>query len=66
MVSDGVFSHSKSIIEKKIFKPNYYGAVAVRTEIKAKNVSEFKTENISLFMSSKAHLVSYPSMITRS
>jgi len=60
VVSDGVFSHTKSIIEKKIFKPNYYGAIAVRTQIKAKNISEFKTENISLFMSSKAHLVSYP------
>jgi salicylate hydroxylase len=60
VVSDGVFSHSKSIIEKKSFKLNYYGAVAVRTEINAKNVPEFKTENISLFMSSKAHLVSYP------
>ena len=60
VVSDGVFSHTKSIIEKKFFKPNYYGAIAVRTQIKAKNISEFKTENISLFMSSKAHLVSYP------
>ena len=60
VVSDGVFSYSKSIIEKKSFKLNYYGAVAVRTEIKAKNVPELKTENISLFMGSKAHLVSYP------
>ena len=60
VVSDGVFSHTKSIIEKKFFKPNYYGAIAVRTQIKAKNISEFKTENISLFMSSNAHLVSYP------
>jgi len=59
-VSDGIFSETKSIIEKKTFKPNYYGAVAIRTQIKAKDVSEFKTENISLFMSSKAHLVSYP------
>jgi len=60
VVSDGVFSHTKSIVEKKNFNLNYYGAVAVRTEIKVKNVPEFKTENISLFMSSKAHLVSYP------
>ena len=60
VVSDGVFSKTKSIIEKKNFKPNYYGAVAVRTQIKAKVVSGFKTENISIFMSSKAHLVSYP------
>ena len=60
VVSDGVFSHTKSIIEKKSFKLNYYGAAAVRTEIKAKNMPEFKTDNISLFMTSKAHLVSYP------
>ena len=60
VVSDGVFSQTKSIIEKKSFKPNYYGAIAVRTQIKAADVLEFKTENISLFMSSKAHLVLYP------
>ena len=60
VVSDGVFSQTKSIIEKKIFKPNYYGALAIRTQVKAKDISEFKAENISLFMSSKAHLVSYP------
>ena len=60
VVSDGVFSNTKSIIEKKSFKLNYYGSVAVRTQIKAKDVLEFKTENISLFMGSKVHLVSYP------
>ena len=60
VVSDGVFSQTKSIIEKKRFKPNYYGAVAFRTEVKAKDVSEFKTANISIFMNSKSHLVSYP------
>jgi salicylate hydroxylase len=60
IVSDGVFSETKSIIEKKIFKPSYYGAVAIRTQIKPQNIREFKTENISLLMSSKAHLVLYP------
>ena len=60
VVSDGVFSQTKLIIEKKIFKPNYYGAIAVRTQIKAADILEFKTENISLFMTSKAHLVLYP------
>jgi len=60
VVSDGLFSQTKLIIEKKNFKPNYYGAIAVRTQIKAKDVSEFKTENISLVMSSRAHLVLYP------
>jgi len=60
VVSDGVFSHTKSIIEKKSFNPKYYGAIAVRTQIKAKDALKFKTENISLFMTPKAHLVSYP------
>ena len=60
VVSDGVFSQTKSIIEKKFFTTNYYGAVAVRTQIKAKDVPEFKDKNISLVMSSKVHLVSYP------
>ena len=60
IVSDGVFSQTKSIIEKKSFTPNYYGAAAVRVQIKAKDIPEFKDNNISLLMSSKAHLVSYP------
>jgi salicylate hydroxylase len=60
VVADGVFSQTKSIIEKKSFTPDYYGAVAVRAQIKAEDVPEHKDENISLFMSSKAHLVSYP------
>jgi salicylate hydroxylase len=59
VVADGLFSHTKSVIEKKTFNPIYYGAVAIRTQIKAKDIPEFKTKNISLFMSSKAHLVSY-------
>ena len=60
VVSDGVFSQTKSIIEKKSFTPNYYGALAVRAQIKVQDVPEFNHKNISLFMSSKAHLVSYP------
>jgi salicylate hydroxylase len=60
VVSDGLFSQTKSIIEKKIFKPNYCGAIAIRAQIKAKDIFEFKTDNISLFMSSRAHLVLYP------
>jgi salicylate hydroxylase len=60
VVSDGVFSHTKSIVEKKSFKPNYYGAIAIRTQIKDTDLFEFKTKNISLFMGSKFHLISYP------
>jgi len=60
VVADGVYSQSKSIIEKKSFSPNYYGAVAVRAQVKAEDLPEHKDENISLIMSAKAHLVSYP------
>jgi len=60
IVSDGVFSHTKSVIEKKSFKPNYYGAIAIRTQVKATDLLGLKNENISLFMGSKTHLISYP------
>ena len=60
VVSDGVFSNTKSVIENKIFKPIYYGASAIRTQIKTQNISNFNSNNISLIMGSNAHLVVYP------
>jgi len=60
VVSDGVFSNSKSVIEKKFFKPSYYGAIAVRTQITTQDVSNLNSNNISLIMGSDTHLVLYP------
>jgi len=60
VVSDGVFSNTKSIIEKKTFNPRYSGAFAIRTQIKAEDISNFNSNNISLIMGSNAHLVLYP------
>ena len=60
VVSDGVFSHTKSVIEKKFFNPSYYGAVAIRTQIAAQDISNVNSNNISLIMGSDAHLVLYP------
>ena len=60
VVSDGVFSNSKSVIEKKTFKPIYYGGSAIRTKAKTQNISNFDSKNISLIMGSNAHLVAYP------
>ena len=60
VVSDGVFSNSKSVIEKKFFKPSYYGAIAIRTQIKTQGISNLNSNNISLIMGSDAHLVLYP------
>jgi len=59
VVSDGVFSNTKSIIENKNHKPSYYGAVAVRTIINREEVKNFDKNNISLLMSSNAHAVLY-------
>ena len=60
VVSDGVFSNTKSVIEKKIFKPNYHGAIAIRAQIKTQDISNLDSNNISLIMGSDAHLVLYP------
>tara|TARA_Y100000590_G_scaffold406267_1_gene495280 strand:- start:496 stop:1635 length:1140 start_codon:yes stop_codon:yes gene_type:complete len=60
VVSDGVFSNTKSIIEKKFLKPIYHGAVAVRAQINTQDISDADSNNISLIMGSNAHLVLYP------
>jgi len=59
-ISDGVFSYSKTIIEKKKIEPNYFGAVAIRTLISPDNASFMNFNNISLIMYPKAHIVLYP------
>ena len=60
VVSDGVFSDAKSIIEKKFFKPIYYGAIAIRSQVRTEDIPNFNSNNISLIMCSKSHLVLYP------
>jgi len=60
VISDGIFSKTKSIIENKTLQPKYYGAIAIRTQVKAKDISDFNINNISLIMGSNAHLVLYP------
>jgi len=60
VVSDGVFSNTKSVIEKFFFKPDYYGAIAIRAQIRNEDISNLNSNNISLIMGSDAHLVLYP------
>mgnify|MGYP006115260035 CR=1 FL=1 len=60
VVSDGVFSATKTIIENKKFKINFKGAHAARATVNKDKLEELNKENISLFMSSRAHLVLYP------
>ena len=60
VVSDGVFSNTKSVVENKNIQPIYNGSIAIRTIIK--NLSEFNYDknNISLIMLKNAHIVIYP------
>ena len=60
IVSDGVFSKTKTIIEKNFLKPNYYGAIAVRSQVKVEDISNLNSSNISLIMGSNAHIFLYP------
>ena len=76
VVCDGVNSQTKSIIENKNFwrggffdqetnaffatSPNYYGSLAVRTLVDSQEIKNFNKKNISLLMSSNAHMVLYP------
>ena len=60
IVADGVFSNTKSVIEKEKIRPIYYGAVAFRTQVKNQNILNFNNKNISLIMGSNAHIVLYP------
>ena len=60
IVSDGVFSNTKSIIENKNIKPRYNGSVAIRTVIKFSKEFNYESKNISLIMFPNAHVVIYP------
>ena len=60
IVSDGVFSNTKSIIENKDIIPRYNGSVAIRTVIKFSEEFNYESKNISLIMFPNAHVVIYP------
>ena len=60
IVSDGVFSNTRSIIENKDIKPRYNGSVAIRTVIKFSEEFNYESKNISLIMFPNAHVVIYP------
>ena len=55
VVSDGVFSKTKSIILKKNTNPKYFNSVALRA-----NISNMDSNNISLYLGSNFHFVVYP------
>ena len=55
IIADGIFSKSKSTILNKSFSPKYNNSIAIRAKLK-----ECNFENISIFMGSNFHYVTYP------
>jgi salicylate hydroxylase len=55
IVSDGVFSDTKSIVLRKNIKPKYFNSLAVRGSI-----NDYPNEDISLYFGSNFHFAIYP------
>ena len=60
IISDGVFSNTKSVVENKNIQPIYNGSIAIRTLIKNTQDFPYDKKNISLIMLKNAHIVIYP------
>ena len=60
VISDGTFSKSKSLIAKKEIKPRYFKSIALRATIDHNNIKGIDPNNISLYLGSNLHSVSYP------
>ncbi len=60
VVSDGVFSNTKSIVENKSIQPVYNGSIAIRTILKNLPEPNYDKNSISLVMLKNAHIVIYP------
>jgi len=60
IISDGVFSSTKSLIANKDIKPKYFKFLAIRATIDKKKLKDIDNSNISLFLGSNFHSVIYP------
>ena len=60
IVSDGIFSSTKSLILNKDIKPKYFNSIAIRGTINKKDINSIDYNNISLFLGSNFHSVIYP------
>ncbi len=58
--ADGIFSNTRSFFEKKINKPIFKKAIALRTIITSNSELDIDRSKISLMMGSNCHLVIYP------
>ena len=60
VISDGVFSPTKSLVANKQIEPKYFNSIAVRATINQNNLEGIDPNNISLFLGSNLHSVMYP------
>ena len=60
IISDGVFSSTKSIIANKEIKPKYFNSIAIRATVETDHLKDLNHHNISLFLGSNLHSVVYP------
>ncbi|MDC1224274.1 FAD-dependent monooxygenase [Pelagibacteraceae bacterium] len=60
IISDGVFSKTRSLIANKEIKPKYFNSIAVRGNIDQNYFENIDHDNISLFLGSNLHSVVYP------
>ena len=60
IISDGVFSSTKSIIANKEIKPKYFNSIAIRATVVKDHLKDLNHHNISLFLGSNLHSVVYP------
>ena len=60
IISDGVFSITKSLIANREIKPKYFKSIALRATINQNELQEIDPNNISLFFGSNLHSVAYP------
>jgi len=60
IISDGIFSKTRSLITNKEIKPRYFKSIAIRGTIDQKDLQNIDHKNISLFLGSNLHSVVYP------
>ena len=60
IISDGIFSKTRSLIANKEIKPKYFESIAVRATIEQNDLHNIDPNNISLFLGSNLHSVVYP------
>jgi salicylate hydroxylase len=60
IISDGVFSKTRSLVANKKIKPKYFNSIALRATISQNYLQNINHNDISLFLGSNLHSVVYP------